>query len=189
MVETLREIIFQYALPILIVLIGMYMAAKTNLLKDISQVDPKPYSFARSQLFWWTLIIICCFSISYGSTGEMPELSKSCLVLLGISLGTTTTARIIDNNEINNSAVHRYQDEKGKKGKGFLYNILSDENGVSIHRFQALVFNVIFGLMFIVEFASDSETFIDFSNVELGLMGISSAAYVGLKMNENKSNA
>lgn len=185
MLDTLREVVFQYLLPILIILVGLYMAAKTNLLKDISDLTPKPYSFARSQLFWWSLIIVCCFSISYGSTGTMPELSASCLILLGISLGTTTTARIIDNNEINSKIV-RYQNELDKKGKGFLYNILSDENGVSIHRFQALVFNIIFGLMFIVEFASDNTTFINFSNVELSLMGISSAAYVGLKMNENK---
>ena len=66
-----------------------------------------------------------------------------------------------------------------------LFNIVSDSNGISVSRFQALVFNAVFGLMFIAEFLKEGNDFVKFEAVELGLMGVSSAAYVGLKLNEN----
>ena len=177
----MREIIFSYILPMFIVFTGVYFSFKSEILKDQSNNKVKPYSFARTQLMWWTLIIISCFTIFYGKTGIIYHMITSTLILLGISLGTTTAGRIIDNNEINNNIL-RHQNENHRKG--FLNNILSDNNGISIHRFQAFAFNLIFGLMFLVEFV-DTQTFIDFEEFELGLMGISSAAYVGLKLNEN----
>lgn len=182
-----REIIFGYAIPIVIVLSGLYLSFKSDILKDSSNCSVKPYSLARTQLMWWTLIILSCFCAYYGFEGSMPEnLDNSTLILLGISLGTTTAGRIIDNTEINNN-VTRHQETNS--GKGFLHNLLSDDNGISVHRFQALVFNVIFGLIFINKFlSSDQHIFVSFEAFELGLMGISSGAYVGLKLNENASS-
>lgn len=180
--ELTRVIIFQYLIPILVVFSGLYLAFKTEILKDQSALQNKPFSFARTQLLWWTLIILCCFSIYYGVNGSIGQLNRSSLILLGISLGTTTAAKIIDNTEISNNVI-RHQDKVLRKG--FFNNIISDENGISIHRFQALIFNLIFGLIFIIEF-SINYMYAEFGNLELGLMGISSAAYVGLKMNENR---
>lgn len=180
---TIHEIIFTYGLPLLTIFTSLYLAVKTDILKDDSNYLVKPYSFARTQLLWWTVIIICCFSAYFGMIDEIPELKSTPLVLLGISLGTTTTARIIDASEINNS-IDRHQDSNSKKG--FIYNILSDANGISVHRFQAFVFNLIFGLIFISKFLeSNDHQFVDFGTTELALMGISSAAYLGLKLNEN----
>ncbi|GAA3620680.1 hypothetical protein [Flavivirga jejuensis] len=184
MLEEIRVIVFRYLLPILMVFVGLYLARKTDLLKDQSTSSEKPYSFSRSQLLWWTLIILCCFSIYYGTVGEIQKINKSSLILLGISLGTTTAARVIDSTEVSNN-IPRHQDRLDKKG--FMYNILSDENGISIHRFQAVVFNLIFGLIFIMKFASNG-IFEAFGEWELGLMGISSAAYVGLKVSENRES-
>ncbi len=181
--EENQNILFKFIIPAGIVLVGLLLSFMTDILKDKTLVD-KPYSFARVQLMWWTLIIVSCYTSYYGIYGALQDLDSSALVLLGISIGTTTAARIIDNNEINKGI---QRDKKNKTFNNMVGNIISDNNGISVHRFQALVFNLVFGLMFIAEFL-DSEggnKFVEFSAMELGLMGISSAAYVGLKLNEN----
>ena len=183
---------FTYVIPISIIIIGIYLSFKTVILKDAGDIilnpKDKPYSFARTQLMWWSLIIISTFCSYYGINGEICDINQSSLILLGISLGTTVSSKIIDNTDINNNNP-RHQDSE--KSKGFLTDILSDENGISVHRFQALIFNVVFGIIFINEFISKCHTgnftFVDFQPNELILMGISSAAYVGMKINENAS--
>ncbi len=177
-----ENIWFKFVIPSLIVLVGLILSFTTDILKDTTLGPEKPYSFARVQLMWWTLIIISCFTSYYGRHGELQELDSSALILLGISIGTTTAARIIDNKDIDNQ-VARHQEHP--ESKYMLYNIVSDNNGISVHRFQALVFNIVFGLMFIAEFLKEDNKFVEFGAMELGLMGISSAAYVGLKINEN----
>lgn len=182
--ETIRVILFQYFIPILVAFLGLYLAAKTEIIKNSGDLEKQSYSFGRTQLLWWTIIILSCFSIYYGIHGDVKQLNPSSLILLGISLGTTTAAKIIDNTEINSDNVMRHQEKKSHEKKGFFHDILSDKNGISVHRFQAFIFNLIFGLMFIIQFASKCK-YVDFGPMELTLMGISSAAYVGLKMNEN----
>ena len=178
------EFIISYILPLLIISVALILSLRTEILKDKCEgtLEKKPYSFARTQLMWWTLIIICTYIHYYGAFRMIQELNDTCLILLGISLGTTATARIIDNTDINRGLL-RHQDTN--ESLGFFTDILSDENGISVHRFQALVFNFIFGVIFVIEYFQDSE-FTVFGDTELTLMGISSAAYVGLKLNENQ---
>lgn len=176
--------IFIYFIPITIILIGIYFSFWTEVLKDSTRRKDKknkPYSFARAQLMWWTIIVISIFSSYYGLHEVALKLNETCLILLGISLGTMTGAKIIDNTDISNN-VTRHQDQN--ETMGFLVDILSDENGISVHRFQALVFNFIFGVIFINEFMSKDQI-VNFDGNSFALMGISSAAYVGLKLNEN----
>lgn len=176
------NVLFEYIIPIGIVLIGILLSFTTDILKDNAQPD-KPYSFARVQLMWWTLIIISCYTSYYGIYGVKQDLDSSTLILLGISIGTTTAARIIDNDELNRGMI---RSKKNRPYRNMLGTIISDDNGISVSRFQALVFNLIYGFMFISEFLGEGNEFVDFDGVELGLMGISSAAYVGIKLNENK---
>lgn len=178
------RIVFIYIIPAIIIIFGLYLAIYSDLLKDKSKIQKKPYSFARTQLLWWSLIILSLFSLSYGENSQIPELNSSTLILLGISLVTVAAARIIDNNDANNYLV-RHQDIE--ESKGFIIDILSDENGISIHRFQALLFNIIFGIIFIHHFFI-SNAFVEFNSTELGLMGISSAAYIGMKLFENQKS-
>ena len=71
-------------------------------------------------------------------------------------------------------------------------DILSDQNGVSIHRFQALLFNISIGIAFIVQFigsmkaatAGQTIPLPELDQATLGLLGISSGTYA-LKFNEN----
>jgi hypothetical protein len=76
----------------------------------------------------------------------------------------------------------------------FFHDILSDDSGISIHRFQSMVFNVIFGIGFISNFIKqvclEAYPLADFTDWQFALIGISSATYLGLKAtSENKSQA
>ena len=63
------------------------------LIKDNSSqedINKKPYSFSRTQLLWWTVIVITCYVINMAITGEIEGIIiGSSLALLGISAGTT----------------------------------------------------------------------------------------------------
>jgi hypothetical protein len=69
---------------------------------------------------------------------------------------------------------------------GFLTDIMSDENGVSVHRFQMVVWTAVLTLVFLYEVF---RTFAmpEFSSTLLTLMGISSGAYLTLKVPEKRS--
>src|SRR5581483_6609287 len=65
---------------------------------------------------------------------------------LGISVATTTAARVVDLSDQANPLIYRHQD---MKTTNFFLDVLSDQNGVSIHRFQSVLFNAVFGIWFI----------------------------------------
>ena len=159
-----------------------------NALRDDSNLEAnkaKPYSLARVQLWWWTLVIIISFTLVYGITGQFWPMNETCLTLLGISLFTTTSGKIIDNNQITDGKTERHQDNPSE---GFMTDILSDENGLSIHRFQTVVFNLVYSFYFLIEVFSqlDGKAFPVFDAQTLALLGISSSAYIALKMTEAK---
>jgi len=182
---------------------------KYNLLKDPSAATPSPYSYARVQLAWWTLIIISSFVTCYLISGQIPTFNQSTLMLLGISAGTTTVASIIDvSDQTNGTAV-----SQNTPGQNFILDILSDNNGISIHRLQAVIFNIIIGAWFIEQanhqladyhtqtalcitgtadvIAHCKMDVIDkimpvVTNNNLILMGVSAGTYAALKTNENK---
>jgi len=184
--EEIIGVLFINVIPTCIILYGLYLSFKTPILKDESTAHDKPFSFARTQLMWWSLIIISSFSAAYGFKKGLPEIDSSLLVLLGISAGTTVLSRIIDNTDIISGKI-RHQDDNNYICS-FFRDMLTDENGISVHRFQALIFNILFGIIFIIEFLGDKEhNFIPFTALQLSLMGISSAAYVGIKLNENNT--
>jgi hypothetical protein len=63
----------------------------------------------------------------------------------------------------------------------FLTDILSDDQGVSLHRFQMAAWTVILGIVFIHEVWSKL-AMPDFNATLLGLMGISAGTYVAFKI-------
>lgn len=69
------------------------------------------------------------------------------------------------------------------ESRGFLRDVLSDERGISIHRFQLFVWTLVLGVIFCVVVYGSLEM-PQFSSTMLGLMGISSGTYLGLKMPE-----
>jgi len=161
----------------------------SNILRDQGQTPRKPYSLARTQLMWWTLVIGLCVILFCGESGAVPDISATVLVLLGIGAATTFSARVIDARQrdaavaTGNTPLHQDQ-----PSQGFFSDVLSDESGLSVPRFQSMVFNGIYGLSFLYTFCTTSQ-FPEYSPEALALLGISSAGYVGVKALENKPTA
>lgn len=175
-----------------IVLLTLYLSFRTDLLRTPTEINDKSlqkkYSFSRVQLVWWTMIISACYIIMYGETGHFA-MNQTTLILLGISVATTASGSVIDAGQAQiaqETNTARHQDERSAH---FIKDILSDGHGISTHRFQALIFNLIFGLIFINYFFTHQYQFPDFNSYQMGLLGISSGAYLAVKTNENKSPA
>lgn len=173
---------------ICLVLLLFYYSAKRGFLRDDCQVEnmkDKPFSLSRTQLAVWTVIVAVSYIFIALVTGELAPLTTSTLMLLGISGATSAVAGIIDNNDKLNG--HIRQQDLGTT-HSFLSDILSDSNGVSVHRFQMVVFNMILGIFFFKQVLSRLEM-PEFDSNLLILMGISNATYTGLKTNENRTPA
>jgi len=70
--------------------------------------------------------------------------------------------------------------------ENFLTDILSDENGISFHRFQIVAWSLVLGVIF-VHFVWTTLSLPTFGNTLLGLMGISAGTYLGFKFPEQKT--
>lgn len=173
-----------YIIAALVVLFAIYLAIKTKILRTSSPNLNAKYSFTNVQMMWWTVIVGCAFIILYGKTGDYGSINQSTVILLSIALATTAGGSLIDTGQKQNG-VARHEDTDSQ---GFLQDLLSDENGVSMHRLQSLVFNILFGITFIINFWM-KEKFPDFNHAELSLIGVSSGAFLALKTNENKTAA
>jgi len=193
----------------------VFLEMKYNLLRDDSTLETKkPYSFSRVQLAWWTVILLSSFITIIITKGQAPTLDKSSLILLGISAITLGAARITDISDQKTAAAAPppavgdkpiVSISQNTPGQNFFLDILSDNNGVSIHRFQTVVFNFVFGCWFIYSVVkglngvvcnnSDEQTYIDciskiipvISENNLILIGLSSGTYIVLKTTENKN--
>lgn len=176
------SIVFIYVLPIFIVLAGLYLSFSTNIIKDTSTADKKPYSLARAQLMWWTIIILSCFCIKYGwDPTKVPQLNSMILALIGIGAGTTTLAGFIDSSDKQQA---RFM-HQNNNSVSFVYDVLDDGDGISIHRFQLLILNIVLGIIFLNSFFLLKD-FPEFTGYELGLLGISSGTYLAIKTKENQ---
>lgn len=161
----------------------IWLGARTSILKDFSIQDKTaPYSWSRTQLAFWTGIIFSSFLFLFFKYKEVPGLSDVNLILLGIAATTTASAKLVDDSQKNNP--DRAQD---KPSEGFLRDILSDKNGISIHRLQNVLWTLAVGIIYI-NFVAASKELPDetvLTNNLLILMGISTGAYLGLKITEN----
>lgn len=178
-------LIFALCMVVSVLLLWLY-GNKRGMLRDNStlpDIQLRPYSMARTQLAFWTLIVSVSYIFIALVTGELAPLSTSTLVLLGVSGATTATAALIDSNDVMNNAI-RHQNTQ--ESKGWLTDLLSDNNGISVHRFQMLVFNMILGIFFLQQVFTCLHM-PDFGNNLLVLLGISNGTYAGIKILENKN--
>ena len=67
--------------------------------------------------------------------------------------------------------------------KSFIFDMLSDENGVAFHRLQLLGWTMTYWFM-LVAAVMHKITLINFAATQLALMGISGATYLGFKLSE-----
>lgn len=153
---------------------------------DINKIS-KPYSLARSQLGLWTVVIGCSYIyVELCKYFPVPsiKLDGTLLGLMGISAGTAAAGNLIDNN-----ANPEQQGVMGPSG-GFFKDILSDQNGINIHRFQNVVWTVIAIILYLCQIPDvPCGQLPTLDTTLVALTGISSATYLGLKINENKPPA
>lgn len=189
------QLIFWLAFAVLGIAVA-YCSKKYCMLKDNSTAVKQPYSWSRVQLAWWTVIILSSFIAILFSYNEAPTLTTSTVILLGISAATTAVARTIDVSDAASPVT--VNTLPPADGSNLILDILSDQNGVSIHRFQTVVFNFVFGCWFIVSvlehlrnLPDDGINAIipDIADTNLVLLGLSSATYAALKTTEKKPTA
>jgi hypothetical protein len=187
------QVVFWVTFIALFILFG-FLDRRFDMLRDKrseTAPKPKPYSLSLVQLAWWTMIIVSSYVTITLLTGFMPTITSSTLILMGITAGTTAVAKLTDLSDISNQP-HRHQDEGGKN---LFIDILSDENGISISRLQTVLFNIVFGLWFIRQVlvginsptGNISGALPEIDPANLVLLGISAAAYAGMKTTENKN--
>ncbi len=158
----------------------IYLAKNTDIIKDDSTLplQKQPFSLAKTQLAWWTFIIVLSFIYIYLFGADTAVLTGSTLVLLGISTTTTAAAKMIDSSQAEGT---RHQDQISE---GWYKDILSDDKGISIHRFQMIIWTLVLSFIFIKTVFVEFQMY-QFDTTMLSLMGISNGLYVGLKIPEN----
>ena len=67
----------------------------------------------------------------------------------------------------------------------FLEDILTEDDGVSVHRFQIFVWTIVLGIIFVISVGQDL-VMPEFSATLLGLLGISSATFLAPKIKTEK---
>lgn len=145
---------------------------------------PRPFSLARAQLAFWTAIIgsSYVYLMFHRHCGVPIHFDASTLAMLGISMGTTIGGIMIDKQQ---AQLRRHQNAPTK---GFFIDILSDENGVSIARFQQIVWTFIAGVLYITQLSDPTLPAGQLPKLDsaiLMLSGLSNAAYLSLKLKEN----
>jgi hypothetical protein len=134
--------------------------------------DTSTYSLARVQMAFWLYLITAAFVFIWLVTGDYNGvLTSQALTLMGIS-GTTGLM-----------AISVSSADAPAASAGFLQDILSDNDGVALHRLQIVVWTLILGVVFFAEIYRSFRLPALDSNL-LILLGISGVTYVGFKFNE-----
>jgi hypothetical protein len=162
---------------VLIILLFIIIIHKTNILRLSGKGSP--FSLAQSQLAWWSIIIFVSIFYIWFVTGTLPELSNSILILLGISASTTGGSKYIG------SFLNKTGETTTFQSEGFIEDIISDDDSSNIHRVQLVICTLLMGFFFLIKVLS-TRTFYEFPDTYLYLTGLSSGAYVFLKLSESK---
>jgi hypothetical protein len=169
---------------LILVLCVVVLARRSNLLRDRGDTGTgqlRPYSLARAQLAAWTVTIVGSYLFIWAVLGNTDPLNDTALILMGLSALTGLGATLVDNLGSATSAAPAPAASTGLAvSAGFLIDILSDDDGVSIYRFQMAVWTLVLVVVFVYT-VWNTLAMPDFSAMLLGLMGISNGAYVGLK--------
>jgi hypothetical protein len=168
-----------------IALVGVVMAlaVRTALLRDSDPSVPdfrlRPYSLAKSQLAFWTVVIISCFIYIFFSSPSLnvDVLNPTALELLGISMGTSALAGVTGAPAAPRVPV------PSQTHKNYVDDVLGDSQGINIHRLQMALWTLVFGCVFIYECFKTGK-FPVFDQQIFGLMGISSATYAWFRRTE-----
>lgn len=114
---------------------------------------------------------------------------KEGTALLSAAPGPGVDGKIAYNNFLDNQLsvkINKLIDGLKIGEDNFFNDILTDENGISFHRLQMLVFTMVLGLVFIYSVWANL-TMPDFSPTLLTMQGITAGTYLGFKIPEKQS--
>jgi len=173
----------------LFLLLFLRLAVRTPLLRDrnVLALEGKlpPYSLSRFQMAFWSVLVVAAYLFIWLITKELDTITGSVLALLGIGSATALGAKIIDTGKAP-AAGAPPAPTKGGVSKGFLRDVLSDAEGISLYRFQLFVWTWVLGVIFIASVYNGLQM-PQFNPTLLGLMGISSGTYLGFKVPESRA--
>jgi hypothetical protein len=139
----------------------------------------RPYSLSRVQMAWWFGLVFTAYVLIWMMTWDWVPLTTTTLSLLGISSATGLVAAGIDQ-------------PGGKQARtvdgtaGFLRDILTDINGITLARLQMVIWNASLGSLFLVQVLADLRI-PELDPSTLALLGLSAGAYVGFKVPEQQN--
>lgn len=163
---------------------GLVIAGwRTILLRDRSPIDladRPPFSLARCQMAWWTLITLAGFLFVWMVSGQYIGVMTTAIVaLVGVSGASTAAAAAVDattDPELDHPDL--------PMSKGLIRDILSDGTGeVVLHRVQMLAWTLVLGIIFLWTVAT-TYAFPVFDDALILLAGVVGGVYVGLKIPE-----
>lgn len=169
--------------------------------------DPKrPFSLAQSQMTWWFALVLAAYIFLFLVKGDVPALTAQTLTLMGIGTGTALGAALIEQNKTNakldrfknllaqisaNPVPANVADLRAQarilaqelSSQNFLTDILTDVDGISLHRFQSFIWTLALGAIFVIEVVIKQQL-PQFDEYTLGILGISAGTYLGFKIPE-----
>lgn len=162
-----------------VIALFLWLGASTSLLRDVGTKTDVPaaqrtFSLARTQMAWWTLIVVASYVFEWIATGTQPVVTSQALILMGMYSALGVTSRGVDLTR---------QTVFPPTTPHFFWDLVSDESGVALHRLQMLVFTVLVG----VNFFYGVLTTVAMPTLDvptLFLVGISGATYIGFKSTE-----
>jgi|GEM_PF-3658269 len=160
---------------LLLIAFTVYLIDKKDLLLEETN-GTRTYSLAKTQLWYWSSIILFSFFVIWYITDDINTIEPSSLVLLGISLGTSGVSKVIDNAGTTGAAGAPLKQSSG----GFWTDILTESGVATVHRFQIVMFNLVIGFFFIFKVFGTLKMPV-LNDTLLLLMGISSATFTTLK--------
>ena len=170
----------------------------------------RPFSLAQVQMAWWLVLVVCAYVFLFLITGDINTFSAQALTLMGIGTGIALGATMIEQNKTN-TTLKQFQDTlstiaslesqgaadatlaplrtkrdllaRQLASTDFFNDILTDVDGVSLHRFQLLIWTLVLGCIFCVEVYRNL-ALPEFDATMLALLGISGGTYLGFKVPE-----
>lgn len=157
------------------------LCRRTSIIRSGSTTVPaaqRPFSLSLFQMVFWFFLVIVAYVFVWLINDELDTITESVLALIGIGAATAIGATMIDK-----SKTDKEPEAADVPSRGFLKDVLSDADSISLHRFQMFIWTLVLGVIFIASVYKNL-SMPEFSTTLLGLMGISSGTYLGFKVPE-----
>ncbi len=161
------------------------LATRTDLIRMGPKLDSghsRPYSLGRFQMLLWFYLTTVAYVFIWLLLGEESSINGSVVILAGISSGTALGSVLRDNQRAAtpDSAAPALLPPPLKATFGFIHDVLYENNAMSLHRLQMLVWTLILALVFTFD-VYYRLNMPEFNNTLLTFMGLSSGTFLAFK--------